>query len=137
MFGEFDSLGVFKLFKNFGSVDISKNHKCYEDTMLNTWTFFRFSMPTQAVLLFRWALDKSLRHVWNAHGTMHRGELPLVICYCTSTWHGFRKSDSFRELFLRYVRTHFSTFHCNIRIDFCIQDFVNIRFKSVFYLKVF
>ena len=35
MFGEFDSLGVFKLFKNFGSVDISKNHQCYEDTMRN------------------------------------------------------------------------------------------------------
>ena len=36
MFGDFYSSGVFKLFKNFGSLDISKSHQCYEARTMDT-----------------------------------------------------------------------------------------------------
>ena len=36
MFGDFYSSGVFKLFKNFGSLDISKSHQCYEARTTDT-----------------------------------------------------------------------------------------------------
>ena len=36
MFGDFYTSGVFKLFKNFGSLDFSKSHQCYEAWTMDT-----------------------------------------------------------------------------------------------------